>query len=73
MVVDEQIVYLLKEMGKNDNERIQKELSVALGKKLLLEQQRIGKVENNLINILRQEEGLINLLEERARNIEGDT
>jgi len=72
MIVDEQIVYLLKEMGKNDSERVQKELCVALSKKLLLEQQRVGKVENSTINMLRQEEGLINLLEERARNIESN-
>lgn len=69
-VVDEQIVHLVKELGKFDNEKVQRELCVVLGKKLLLEQQRVGKLEVSAGNIIKQEEVLINLLEERIKATE---
>jgi hypothetical protein len=69
--IDKQIVSLFQEVERKPRSDLQRELCVALAKKLVHEQQQRLKTEEQATRMISEEEKLIASLEERLRILEG--
>lgn len=69
--IDKQIVYLFQEVERKSTPELQKQLCIALAKKLVHEQQQRLKTEEQATKMISEEEKLIASLEERLKVLEG--
>ena len=69
--IDKQIVSLFQEVERKPSGGLEKQLCIALAKKLVYEQQQRLKTEEQATKMISEEEKLIASLEERLRTLEG--
>lgn len=69
--IDNQIGFLFQEVEAKNTPDLQKQLCIALAKKLVHEQQQRLKTEEQATKMISEEEKLIASLEERLKALEG--